>query len=419
MKCRLWLGLLCSLVLAIHAHAAATWDLQRFEGREYVSLDNIAAFYGFPKPPPVELTGKVILPAPSSAAAPVTPAAAAPATAPAPSTASAPAPKLGADVTAIAKADEPSMISGAEPPQGEAASKTIHLDSGTLQLDVTVGLREVHINGVKQWLAFPVLAHEGKVYVSRLDLSKIIEPRLRPEMIVGMQPFTTVVLDPGHGGHDRGAVSKFGFEKDFALDVALRARKQLEEAGYKVVMTRSTDVFIPLEKRPAVANNIAGSIFVSIHFNSTNSNPDARGFEIYSMAPRGAPATNDSRPSERDLREEPGNGLDLPSSALAGSVFHALLGHVPMVDRGIKHARFAVLRLSTTPAILVECGFVSNKAESTLISSSAWRAHVAEAIVDGVENYKLLAEKKSRPKVIADYRRAFGTGGNSREVGTQ
>lgn len=410
MKSRLWLGLLCSLVLAIRVQAAANWELQRFEGREYVSLDSIAAFYGFPKPPAVELTGHVILPAPT-AAAPVTPAAATPTTAPAPA--------AGSAVTTITKADEPSTISGAEPPQGEAASKTIHLDSGTLQLGVTVGLREVHINGVKQWLAFPVMAHEGKVFVSRLDLSKIIEPRLRPEMIVGMQPFTTVVLDPGHGGHDRGAISKFGFEKDFALDVALRARKMLEQAGYKVVMTRSTDVFIPLEKRPAVANNIANSIFVSIHFNSTNTNPDARGFEIYSMAPRGAPATNDSRPSERDLREEPGNGLDLPSSALAGSVFHALLGHVPMVDRGIKHARFAVLRLSTTPAILVECGFVSNKAESTLISSSAWRSHVAEAIVDGVENYKMLAEKKSRPKVIADYRRAFGAGGNSREAGTQ
>ncbi len=66
------------------------------------------------------------------------------------------------------------------------------------------------------------------------------------------------------------------------------------------------------------------------------------------------------------------------------------------------------------PAVLVECGFVSNNAESTLISSSAWRSHVAEAIVDGVENYKMLAEKKSRPKVIADYRRAAVTGGSVR-----
>ena len=395
MKLRLWFGLFALLAIAIPA-SASDWVLQRFDGREYVSLDSIAAFYGFPKPAPVELTAH---------STPTTPAA--PATAPAP-------PAVTTVVAAAAKSDEPSPISTAEPPPGVAASKTIHMESGNSELEVTVGLREVQVNGVKQWLAFPVMVHDGQVYISRLDLSKIIEPHLRPEMITGLQPFTTVVLDPGHGGHDRGAVSKFGFEKDFALDVALRARKLLEAAGYKVVMTRSTDVFIPLEQRPAVANNIAGSIFVSIHFNSSSTNADARGFEIYSMAPRGAPATNDSHPSERDLREEPGNALDMPSGALAGSVFHALLGQVPMVDRGIKNARFAVLRLSTVPAILIECGFVSNNAESTLISSSAWRTHVAEAIVDGVENYRGLAEKKSRPKVIADYRRAAvggGTGG--------
>jgi N-acetylmuramoyl-L-alanine amidase len=294
-----------------------------------------------------------------------------------------------------------------------AASKTITLDSGKMQLEVTVGLRETQINGVKRWLAFPVLLRDGQVLVSRLDLSKIIEPSLRPEMIPGVQTFNTVVLDPGHGGHDRGAVSKFGFEKDFALDVALRARPLLEAEGYKVVMTRSTDVFIPLDQRPAVANHILGSIFVSIHFNSSSSNADARGFEIFSMAPRGAPATNDAVARERDLREEPGNAMELPSSALAGSVFHALLGHVPMVDRGLKHARFAVLRLCTVPAVLVECGFVSNTDESTLISSGAWRSHVAEAIVDGVENYRMLADKKSRPKVIADYRRAAAAAGGN------
>ena len=389
MKLRRWFSLLCFAVTLAPA-GAAEWALHRVEGREYVTLDDIAAFYGLPKPPAVELNGQ---PLPSVAAVPET------------------------AVTAITKADEPSPIGSTDPAPGVAASKTITLNAESAQLEVTVGLREVQINGVKQWLAFPALAQEGKVLISRLDLSKIIEPRLRPELIPGVQRFTTVVLDPGHGGHDRGAISKFGFEKDFALDVSLRARKLLEQQGYKVVMTRSTDVFIPLERRPAVANNIAGSIFVSIHFNSSNTNADARGFEIFSMAPRGAPATNDSVPRERDLREEPGNAMDLPSSALAGSVFHALLGHVPMVDRGIKHARFAVLRHSTVPAVLVECGFVSNKAESTLIGSAAWRAHVAEAIVDGVENYRMLAEKKSRPKVVADYRKAAANNVNLRDSG--
>jgi len=405
-----WLGLVFCTLLGARA-LAADWNLVRYESREYVTLDNIASFYGFPKPPPVDLTGHTVAGSTAAAGQPSTvggPPAAAPISA-APAAPAAPAPESASPISAILKqatAEEPSTITSADPPPAVAGSKTIALDSGKMQLALTVGLRECEINGVKHWLAFPVMFHDGQVLVSRLDLSKILEPNLRPELIEGMQAIRTVVLDPGHGGHDRGATSKFGFEKDFALDVALHARPLLEKAGYKVVMTRATDVFIPLEQRAAVANTIPNSIFVSIHFNSSSTNADARGFEIFSCAPRGAPATNDAMPRERDLREEPGNAVDLPSGALACSVFHALLGQVPMVDRGVKHARFAVLRLCTQPAVLIECGFVSNNAESTLISSSAWRAHVAEAIVDGVENYQGLAERKTRPKVIADYRRA-------------
>lgn len=377
--------------------ADAAWTLYRAEGRDYVSLDEIAAFYGFPKPPARDPIAKaasdlaVVLANPLLALAPAAPLA--PAT-PAPSPIRLPSPKSVATEFGLA------LSQIADP-----TVKPITLDSGAMQLEVTAGQREARINGVKQWLAFPVREDGGKVLVSRLDLSKVIEPHLRPEAIEGCQPVTTVVLDPGHGGHDFGASSRYGFEKNFALDVALRARTLLEAQGYKVVMTRSADVFVPLEQRPSIANHIAHSIFISIHFNSSSSNADARGFEIFSMAPRGAPATNDASPRERDLRAEPGNAMELPSSALAGSVFHSLLGQVPMEDRGLKYARFAVLRLCSTPAVLVECGFVSNNEESTLISSGAWRARVAEAIADGVESYKLLAEKKQRPKVLADYRK--------------
>ena len=215
-----------------------------------------------------------------------------------------------------------------------------------------------------------------------------------------------MVLDPGHGGHDLGASSRYGFEKDFALDVALRARTLLEAQGYKVVMTRSTDVFIPLEQRPAVANHIAQFHLHQHPFQFLQLQCRcARIRDLLHGPARRARRRMMSCPRERDLRAEPGNAMELPSSALAGSVFHSLLGQVPMEDRGLKYARFAVLRLCSVPAVLVECGFVSNNEESTLISSTAWRAHVAEAIADGVENYKLLAEKKQRPKVLADYRK--------------
>ena len=352
--------------------ALAGWTLYRFEGRDYVSLDDIAAFYGFPKPPPVNASGAP--PAPSA-----TP----------PRTRESVATEFGLALRDIA---DPNV-------------RPIALDSGTMQLEFTPGLRESRINGVNQWLAFPVQQDGNKLLVSQLDLTTVIEPRLRPELIQGFRPVTTVVLDPGHGGHDNGAPSRYGYEKDFALDVALRARKFLEARHYKVAMTRASDVFIPLEQRAAVANHLADSIFISIHFNSSSSNLDARGFEIFSMAPRGAPATNDAFPRERDLRPEPGNASELQSGALAGSVYHSLLGQVPMEDRGLKYARFAVLRLCSVPAVLVECGFVSNNAESALIGTSVWRERVAEAIAEGVDNYKLLSEKKQRPKVIADYGR--------------
>lgn len=381
MKLRLFLRSFCWCALLGRA-TAAEWDVHRFEGRDYVTLENIAAFYGFPKPAP--------LTAPTPAA-------------------------ITALVAGAASASEFGITAAATL---AAASRTIVLDSGAMHLEITPGLSEANINGVRQWLAFPVRLEEGRALVSRLDLSKIIEPRLRPELIAGLQPVTTVILDPGHGGHDRGAISRFGFEKDFALDVALRARPLLEKAGYKVVMTRATDIFIPLEERPAIANRLPDSIFVSIHFNASNSNAAARGFEIFSIAPRGVPATNDSTPSERDLRAEPGNAVELPSGALAGSVFHALLGQVPMVDRGLKHARFAVLRLCEHPAVLVECGFVSNPAESSLISSGAWRARIAEAVADGVENYRALAETRQRPRVLADYRRAAAGHLQLRDTGT-
>jgi len=371
----LWVAIFC----ALFSHSAlAGWTIYQFDGREYVSLDEVAAFYGFPKPPPVSAAAK---PPPATPGAP-------PAS-PARSRASV-ATEFGLALRDIVDPD----------------AKPIALDSGAMQLEITPGTREARINGVKQWLAFPVHQEGDKILISRLDLSKVIEPRLRPELIGGFQPVTTVVLDPGHGGHDNGAPSRYGYEKDFALDVALRARKLLEALHYKVVMTRTTDVFIPLEQRPAPANHLPGSIFISIHFNSSSSNLEARGFEIFSMAPRGVPATNDALPRERDLRTEPGNNSELQSSALDGSVYNSLLGQVPMEDRGLKYARFAVLRLCSAPAVLVECGFMSNNAESALVGTGIWRQHVAEALADGVENYKLLCEKKQRPKVLADYRRA-------------
>jgi N-acetylmuramoyl-L-alanine amidase len=344
--------------------AMADWDLRRFEGRDYVTLDSLAEFYGFPAPPTL-LESATAKPSLANLL------------------------QIPGALLAV-----PIVVPG----------DSILLDSGKQQLEFVLNSRQASINGARCWLSYSVHPQDGKILISRIDLAKIIEPRLRPHKIEGLQPVATVVLDPGHGGHDRGAVSRLGFEKDFTLDVAQRARVLLEKQGYKVVMTRSADIFVPLQERAQIANRIENSIFVSIHFNDARTNPDARGFEIYSMAPRGAPATNDPHPSLANLREEPGNALEVPSAALASSVYAALLGHIPNVDRGLKQARFAVLRLCSVPATLVECGFVSHAGEVALIDSPTWRGQLAEAIVDGIDGYKLLAEQGRAPRTVAEYR---------------
>ena len=108
--------------------------------------------------------------------------------------------------------------------------------------------------------------------------------------------------------------------------------------------------------------------------------------------------------STRDLRNEPGNKTDAASSALSASIYHAMLGNIPEFDRGIKHQRFAVIRLATVPAVLIEGGFVSNSSDVRLIATPAWRQRLAQAIVTGIENYKALAEHRVPPKLVSDYR---------------
>lgn len=329
------------------AEAAGDWKIHRFNGHDYVSLENIADFYGLQ---PAEVH------APPSTTA--------------------------SDIRPISQ-------KGLANPEAEIG---LRADS-----------REIVINGVRQWLSFPAVKRDGRVLVSRIDLIKTLEPALRPQRIANLTPVQTVVLDPGHGGHDKGATNRKGAEKDYAFDVAVRMKPLLEAAGLRVVLTRDRDVFIPLLNRSRVANDIPDSIFVSIHFNAGGSKAD--GFEIFSMTPRGAPSTTDNVVRPRDFREEPGNVSDVQSAALAGSIYHSMLGHIPVRDRGIKRARFAVLRTSKVPSVLVEGGFISNRNEAERIHDPEWRQRLAQSIATGVIGYKGLSELNRPPQLMAAYQK--------------
>ena len=291
-------------------------------------------------------------------------------------------------------------------PAGVAAgADKSQLDAVRNPLEFVSGSREAVINGARSWLCFPLIEYDGKYLVSRTDVAKTIEPLVRPHRVPNVGKVDTVVLDPGHGGHDKGQVSRYGSEKEFALDVARKLRPLLQAKGLRVIMTREGDYFVPLEVRAKIANAARNSIFVSIHFNATNDNPNATGFEIFSFTPRGAPSTSDSAVALSSFNMQPGSEVDAQSMALSACIYHSVLGHIPEYDRGIKRARFAVLRLTKVPAVLIEGGFLTERGESRLISNRDWRGKLAAAIGVGIESYRALGVKKQPPMLVADYRK--------------
>lgn len=320
------------------AEANPDWKIVKYEGRDYLAIENIARFY--------KLKGEL-----------------------------------------------------------KPGDRKISLSNGRSTLETGSDGRIIFINGVKQWLSFPVREHDGRLLVSRFDLAKTIDPALRPNMVPAVKAFKTVVIDAGHGGHDKGAASPFGMEKDYNLLVSRELKTMLEKRGFKTVMVRNTDEFVPLEERARRANAVPDSIFVCVHFNASGDNSgEATGFEVFALAPRGAPATHDEYTYADLLAQLPGHDSENASLALATSIQHALIGHMGEFDRGVKRARFAVLKLTKSASVLVEGGFLSNLADGKQINDPLWRKSLCESIADGVEAYRGLALFRRPPKLLVDYK---------------
>jgi N-acetylmuramoyl-L-alanine amidase len=220
-----------------------------------------------------------------------------------------------------------------------------------------------------------------------MDVTKIIEPVMRPSLIKNAAPIRTVILDAGHGGHDSGAKGNRGIEKEAALDVVLRAKRLLEQNGYTVHTTRSRDVFIPLEDRAAFANKYPNAIFVSVHFNKSLGG-GASGIETFALAPRGVPSMDEENFSYSDLKQHPGHARDPENIALATALHSSMLRQMRLYDRGIKRARFVVIRDIKIPGVLLEGGFMNHPVDGRLIASSQFRDAFARAILEGVSRYR-------------------------------
>jgi N-acetylmuramoyl-L-alanine amidase len=276
--------------------------------------------------------------------------------------------------------------------------KEVTVSSGVRSLRATMNSAEFYINNLKFILSYPAVEHGGKICISRMDLVKLIEPVMRPSKIKNAQPIDTVVLDAGHGGHDNGAMSQWGGEKTFALDTVQRARALLQAAGYKVVLTRSDDTFIPLDDRVRIANKYRRAIFVSVHFNAGGY---GTGVETYTLAPSGVPSMMADGPSISDFVECAGHAHDAENIALATATHAALVVKTRMFDRGLKRARFVVIRDLTIPGVLIEGGFQSNPYDAKFIATPIYRQTLAQAIFSAVENYKRAVGNQPKEERVA------------------
>lgn len=278
-------------------------------------------------------------------------------------------------------------------PRVDRSGKHVEFRSQKLVMRWTSGTDDIYINNVKFCLSFAVLEQDGKLYISRMDLAKLIHPIIKPSHIAGAVVFDTIVIDPGHGGEDSGAVGSLGLEKNYALDTAFRLKKKVESLGYKCVLTRNRDVFITRPRRVEIANNTAKAVFVSIHYNSYTSS--ALGLETFALAPQGTANTDKSLKSS-DFIGRRGNERDSENIALATAVHANCLYKLRSVDRGVKRHRFDVLAGIERPAILVEGGFVSNATEGARIHRPEFREMLADSIAGGIQNFRraLLAGRK-------------------------
>ena len=292
-------------------------------------------------------------------------------------------------------------------------TRIIRLHKGEHRINLRVGDDLVLIDQRAILLNRPVDMHAGTPVVP-VKFQEIVDGLFKDEKIVPRQAaafpvskrIKRVVVDAGHGGNDPGAIGRTRLkEKEVNLDIAKRLARLLKAEGVEVVMTRSTDKFIPLGTRVQIANNAKADLFISIHSNA-NHTRSMHGFEVYCVSS----SVNNAR---RALSVARSAALDLKGASLASHSLElkAMLWDMLLAyDRaesielarhicksigrnmdvrviGVKDARFEVLRGARIPAVLVESGFLSNREEERKLKNGFYRQKIAESIMGGVSGY--------------------------------
>ncbi len=252
---------------------------------------------------------------------------------------------------------------------------------------VKIGSQSVNMGGIQVGLGFAPRLIKGFPYIHSLDARKTLQA-LAGSLYRIPHTNRLIVIDPGHGGRDSGALSCIGHdhEKHFTLDWAKRLQPLLLARGWNVILTRTNDTELTLADRIAIADRVKADLFLSLHFNSGLPNRDLTGLETYCLTPTGMPS-NLIRDDEDDVHQaHPNNLFDEQNVQLASRLHRSLLGSTGAMDRGVRRARFmAVLRGQNRPAVLIEGGYLSNTGEARRIASVDYRQALAEGIARALD----------------------------------
>jgi N-acetylmuramoyl-L-alanine amidase len=251
---------------------------------------------------------------------------------------------------------------------------------------LTIGSRETTWRGTEFHLGFAPEIIDNQVFVHVLDLEKNIEPLLRGAAPV--YPNRVIVLDPGHGGAQGGALSVLDNrpEKEFTLDLARRLKRLLEAEHWQVFLTRTNDADVALSNRVSFAESHHADLFISLHFNSAAPDRRQSGLETFCLTPTGMPSTLTRGYPDILTDRYPNNEFDARNFQLAMRVHKAALRSSGEEDRGVRRARFlGVLRGEKRPAILIEGGYLSNPHEAERIENPDFRQALAEGIATALK----------------------------------
>ncbi len=269
-------------------------------------------------------------------------------------------------------------------PAPNVSLNTISFEKKNLNMQFTSDSRKILLNNTLLWMNEITVTSKEKWSIHKADATTIIEPFLNSSRYKPSKKPELVVLDPGHGGKDQGAIGRLKQpEKTLVLDIAERIKRKLIAKNIKVRLTRDSDRYVALGKRSDMAAASKADLFVSIHLNFA-SNKKATGLETYVTTPPGLSSTSRSKPVDTLYS---GNKHDPVNTIFAYMVHREILKQTASADRGIKHARFNVLRDAPCPAILVEYGFLSNSSDEAKLTTEKYRDKIAEGTARGISEY--------------------------------